>query len=239
MDERGKKYLIPQDKEFQSDLGIIKKEQMERATIGDTLTTHLGKDFKVIKPNVNDFIDLMDRRCSILIQKDIGVVLSHTGLGSGDRVVDAGTGAGASALNFGNVVGKTGHVTSYEIREDFAKVASKNIENFGLTNIEVKNQDIKEGIEEEDLDLVFLDLPKPYEIFESVWSSLKLGGWLAVYAPYMEQAELAYKISKKLGFSNIDILETLERGIEVRNQGMRPKTRMVGHSGYLIFARKL
>ena len=47
MDERGKKYLIPQDKEFQSDLGIIKKEQMERATIGDTLTTHLGKDFKV------------------------------------------------------------------------------------------------------------------------------------------------------------------------------------------------
>ena len=72
-----------------------------------------------------------------------------------------------------------------------------------------------------------------------IMNSLKLGGWLAVYAPYMEQAELAYKISKKLGFSNIDILETLERGIEVRNQGMRPKTRMVGHSGYLIFARKL
>lgn len=239
MDERGKKYLIPEDREFQSDLGIIKKEQMERATVGDILTTHLNKDFKVIKPNVNDFIDLMDRRCSILIQKDIGMVLARTGLGSGDRVLDAGTGAGAICLHFGNVVGKTGHVTSYEIREDFAEIAKKNIDSFGLTNIEIKNKDIKEGIEEDDLDLIFLDLPKPYEIFEEVKFSLRLGGWLVVYAPYIDQAKIAYNICSKLNFSNLEIFETLERGIEVRPQGLRPKTRMVGHSGYLVFARKL
>ena len=47
MDERGKKYLIKEDREFQTDLGIIKKEQMERATIGDTIITHLNKEFKV------------------------------------------------------------------------------------------------------------------------------------------------------------------------------------------------
>ena len=82
MDERGKKYLLKEDREFQTDLGIIKKEQMERATIGDEVVTHLGKKYKIIKPTVNDFIDLMDRRCSILIQKDIGVVLAHTGLGA-------------------------------------------------------------------------------------------------------------------------------------------------------------
>ena len=46
MDERGKKYLIKEDREFQTDLGIIKKEQMERATIGDTIITHLNKEFK-------------------------------------------------------------------------------------------------------------------------------------------------------------------------------------------------
>ena len=85
----------------------------------------------------------MDRRCSILIQKDIGQVLAHTGLGAGSRVVDAGTGAGAIALNFGNVVGPEGQVFTFEIREDFAEVAKKNIDNFGITNIEVKNQDIK------------------------------------------------------------------------------------------------
>ena len=197
MDERGKKYLLKEDREFQTDLGIIKKEQMERATIGDEVVTHLGKKYKIIKPTVNDFIDLMDRRCSILIQKDIGVVLAHTGLGAGDRVIDAGTGAGAIALNFGNVVGEKGKVFSYEIREDFAQVAKKNIDDFGITNIEIKNKDIKQGIDEEEIDLVFLDLPKPFEIFEDVYKNLRLGGWLAVYAPYIQQAEISYKISKK------------------------------------------
>ena len=239
LDERGKKYLLKEDKEFQSDLGIVSAEQIANSKIGDELKSHLDHTFKIVKPNVNDFIDLMDRRCSILIQKDIGSVLAHTGLGAGDRVVDAGTGAGAIALNFGNVVGSEGKVYTYEIREDFAEVARKNIENFGITNIEVKNKDIKEGIDENNLDLIFLDLPKPFEIFEDVYDSLKVGGWLTVYAPYIDQAEVSYRIAKKLGFYNIDIIEILERGLEVRQQGVRPKTRMVGHSGYLLFARKL
>lgn len=239
LDERGKKYLLKEDKEFQSDLGIVSAEQIANSEIGDELKSHLDHTFKIVKPNVNDFIDLMDRRCSILIQKDIGSVLAHTGLGAGDRVVDAGTGAGAIALNFGNVVGSEGKVYTYEIREDFAEVAKKNIENFGITNIEVKNKDIKEGIDEDNLDLIFLDLPRPFEIFEDVYNSLKVGGWLTVYAPYIDQAEVSYRIAKKLGFYNIDIIEILERGLEVRQQGVRPKTRMVGHSGYLLFARKL
>ena len=239
MDERGKKYLIKEDREFQSDLGIIKKEQMERATIGDTLITHLNKEFRVIKPNVNDFIELMERRCSILVQKDIGNVLAKTGLGAGCRVVDAGTGAGAIALNFANVVGEKGRVFTYEIREDFAEVAQRNIDNFGINNIVVKNKDIKEGIDEQEIDLIFLDLPKPFEIFEDVYKSLRLGGWLVVYAPYIDQAEVAYRIAKKLGFKDLSISETLERELEVRPQGTRPKTRMVGHTGYMVFARKL
>lgn len=240
MDERGKKYIIDQNCEFQNDLGIISKEDIGEAEIGKTLLTHLNKEFKVIKPNVNDFIDLMDRRCSILIQKDIGTVVAKTGLGSGSRVVDAGTGAGAIALNFGNIVGEAGHVYSYEIREDFAEVAKKNVESFGLDNIiEIKNKDIKNGIDEEKVDLFFLDLTKPYEIFEDVYESLNLGGYLAVYAPYIDQIETSYRVAKKLGFSDLAIIETLEREMEVRTQGTRPKTRMVGHSGYLMFGRKL
>ena len=118
-------------------------------------------------------------------------------------------------------------------------MAKKNIDDFGIKNIEVKNQNIKDGIDEEEIDLVFLDLPKPFEIFEDVKKALRLGGWLAVYAPYIDQAETAYRIAKKLGFRDLTILETLEREMEIRPQGTRPKTRMVGHSGYLVFARKL
>ena len=154
-------------------------------------------------------------------------------------MVDAGTVAGAIALNFCNVVGPEGEVFTYEIREDFAKVAQKNIETFGITNIHVKNKNIKDGIDEDNIDLIFLDLPKPFEIFEDVMESLNVGGWLCVYAPYIDQAEISYRIAKKLGFFDIEIFETMERGLEVRPQGVRPKTRMVGHSGYLVFARKL
>ena len=239
LDSRGKKYILKPGSEFQSDLGIIKSEILDNAEIGDEVKSHLDHTFKIVKPNINDFIDLMDRRCSILLKKDIGLVLAHTGLGSGNRVVDAGTGAGAIALNFGNVVGDKGHVFTYEIREDFAEVAKKNIDNFGIENITVKNMDIKEGIEENNIDVVFLDLPKPYEIFEEVWDCLNHGGWLVVYAPYVAQAEISHRIAKKLGFWDIEIIEILERGMEVRQQGIRPKTRMVGHSGYMLFARKL
>lgn len=239
LDSRGKKYILKPGSEFQSDLGIIKSEILDNAEIGDEVKSHLDHTFKIVKPNINDFIDLMDRRCSILLKKDIGLVLAHTGLGSGNRVVDAGTGAGAIALNFGNVVGDKGHVFTYEIREDFAEVAKKNIDNFGIENITVKNRDIKEGIEEDNIDVVFLDLPKPYEIFEEVWDCLNHGGWLVVYAPYVAQVEISHRIAKKLGFWDIEIIEILERGMEVRQQGIRPKTRMVGHSGYMLFARKL
>ena len=105
LDERGKKYILKPGAEFQSDLGIVKADVLDNAQIGDEVKSHLDHSFKIVKPNVNDFIDLMERRCSILIKKDIGQVLAHTGLGAGSRVVDAGTGAGAIALHFGNVVG--------------------------------------------------------------------------------------------------------------------------------------
>ena len=239
LDERGKKYILKAGEQFESDLGILSSQDLDNAEIGDEVKSHLGHSFKIIKPNINDFIDVMERRCSILLKKDIGYVLAHTGLGAGARVVDAGTGAGAIALNFGNVVGPEGHVYTYEIRDDFAKIAQRNIDNFGIENITVKNQNIKDGIGEDNIDLVFLDLPKPFEIFEDVWDCLNVGGWLAVYAPYIDQAKLSYRIAKKLDFYDIDISEIMQRGLEVRQNGVRPKTRMVGHSGYLMFARKL
>lgn len=238
---KGKKYIIQEEREedFHTDFGILKKEDLNNAKIGETITTHLEKPFQVLKATVNDFIELMDRRCSILLPKDVGTITSYTGLGSGDKVIDAGTGAAASALSFANIVGDTGHVTSYEIREDFHIVAQKNVDTIGYNNITLKNQDIKEGITEKDVDLVFLDLPKPYECFEHVYEALKMGGYLVVYAPYIEQLQISHRIGKKVGFKEITPVEVLQREIEVRDRGTRPKTRMLGHSGYIVFARKL
>lgn len=239
MDERGKKYLMKAGEDFQTDMGIIQSRIIEEARPGDVLKTHLGREVYVLKPNLSDYLELMERRCSILLPKDIGMICAYTGIVNGSRVVDAGTGAGTVAMYLANVVGESGHVTTYEIREDFAEVAERNIRNFGFKNIEVKNRDIKEGIEEDNLDLVFLDLPGPWELMEELNESLMRGGWAVFYNPYIEQVKILHRVGSKLGFADMRTSEILEREIEVRRQGTRPRTRMVGHTGYLTFMRKV
>lgn len=237
MDERGKKYLVG-SQEFHTDFGYITKEDIVGSEAGDVLKTHLGREFKVIDPNVNDYIELMERKCSIILPKDIGIVTAKTGLGSGFRVLDAGTGAGATAIHFGNIVGGAGEIISYEIREDFAEIAERNIKNFGINNVTVKCMDVTEGIDEKNLDLIFLDLPKPWDVVEHAKNALKSGCYIAAYTPFVEQVQILQRVLKKYEFSEIESFECILRGIEVTNRGTRPKTRMAGHTGYLTFARK-
>jgi len=162
----------------------------------------MGHKFTMIRANLNDYIDLMERKCSIILPKDVGIINAYTGLGYGQKVVEAGTGSGATALYFANMIGPDGEVFTYEVRKDFAQIAGKNIHEFGQENVTVKNQDIKEGIDESSVNLVFLDLPQPWDIVEHAVNSLKVGGYLAAYNPYIEQVITLNKVLKKYGFQN-------------------------------------
>lgn len=238
IDEKGRKYIAG-DEEFHTSYGFINKDDMVNGKPGDILKTHLGHDFRVLTANINDYIELMERKCSIILPKDIGIITAYTGMGAGNRVVDGGTGAGATALYFGNIVGDEGRVYSYEIREDFMEIAKRNVENFGLTNVQIKCTDIRKGIEEEDVDVVFLDIPNPWDVIESAKASLKTGGFFVAYTPYIEQVQILHRVLKKFNFSNLNTLECILREIEVKNKGTRPKTRSAGHTGYLTIARNL
>ncbi|MGZ7116985.1 MAG: tRNA (adenine-N1)-methyltransferase, partial [Methanobacterium sp.] len=175
----------------------------------------------------------------IIYPKDIGIIIAYTGMGAGDRVVEGGTGAGASTIHFGNIVGNDGEVHSYEIREDFSEIARRNVENFGLKNVHIKCADITQGIEEKDVDIIFLDLPKPWDVIEIAEKSLKIGGFISAYTPYIEQVQILHRVLKKYGFSQLSTFECILREIEVKNKGTRPKTRSAGHTGYLTIARNL
>lgn len=238
IDAKGKKYPVT-DEDLHTNWGYIKKEDITACSDGDVLKTHMGHKFTMIKANLNDYIDLMERKCSIILPKDVGIINAYTGLGYGQKVVEAGTGSGATALYFANIVGSEGEVSTYEVREDFAGIAERNIVEFGQENVTVKNQDIKEGIIETSVDLVFLDLPQPWNVVEHAEKSLKVGGYLAAYNPYIEQVITINKVLKKYGFSEIKTVECILREIEIKTKGTRPKTRMTGHTGYLTFARKL
>lgn len=240
VDKKNRKYVI-HDTEFHTEKGVISQEDIINAKVGDVLETHMGKKYTVIEPNINDYIDLMKRNCSILLPQDLGLITGFTGIGYGSKIVESGTGAGSSLLFFANIVGPDGHVSSYEIREDFVKIIKENISGTDFKNITLYNQDVTEGFKEEDnsIDLVFLDLPKPGEVIEDAYRILKTGGFVAVYTPYVEQFQIVNKVLGKSGFKNIKIREGNVRELEIKKNKTRPNSRMAGHTGYITFARKL
>ena len=240
VDKKNRKYVI-HDTEFHTEKVVISQEDIINAKVGDVLETHMGKKYTVIEPNINDYIDLMKRNCSILLPQDLGLITGFTGIGYGSKIVESGTGAGSSLLFFANIVGPDGHVSSYEIREDFVKIIKENISGTDFKNITLYNQDVTEGFKEEDnsIDLVFLDLPKPGEVIEDAYRILKTGGFIAVYTPYVEQFQIVNKVLGKSGFKNIKIREGNVRELEIKKNKTRPNSRMAGHTGYITFARKL
>ena len=157
------------------------------------------------------------------------------------RVVESGTGSGALTSILSRAVGPSGQVYTYEIREDMYNGAKKNLEKYGLTeNITMHHQDILEGIKEEDIDAVVLDLATPWELTDEAHRVLKPSRCIASYSPTIEQT---MKVCKALGtegkWGMVKTLEVLQREIMVRENKTRPTTWMVAHTGYITFARTM
>ncbi len=235
IDERGRKHLVEGD-ELHTNNGVVELKDVKH---GDIVETHLGHKFRVVDPRIVDLYEKMPRAGSFMLKKDIGMILAYTGLGDGDIVVDAGTGSAGLAVFLGNIVKPNGRVFTYEKNEDAAKIAKKNIKDAGLGEyVKVWVKDIRDGIEEE-ADVITLDMHEAWEVVPSTKDALKMGGFIVVYNPYIEHALKVASALKRTGFKQIKTVECIEREMEFRTQGTRPKTRMIGHTGYLTFARKI
>ncbi len=235
IDERGRKHLVEGD-ELHTNKGVVELKDVKH---GDIVETHLGHKFHVVDPRIIDIYEKMPRAGSFMLKKDIGRILAYTGLGDGDIIVDAGTGSAGLAIFLGNIVKPNGMVFTYERNEDAAKIAKKNIEDAGLGKyITVGVKDIKEGIDEV-ADVITLDMHEAWDVVPSAKDALNIGGFIAVYNPYIEHARKVSATLKNVGFKQIKTVECIEREMEFRTQGTRPKTGVIGHTGYLTFARKL
>jgi len=240
VDERGRKYLTrAEGRKLQTNLGVVDLGQAVGKEPGSRLMSHLGREFVLLLPSPADYLEKIRRVPQIMLPKDAAQIVAHTGVGPGWRVVDAGSGSGALAIFLGNLVRPDGRVFTYEIREDFVEVARENVRLAGLEGtVIVKRGDVYQGIEERDLDLITLDLPRPELVLPHAQRALKPGGYLAVFAPCVEHLQRFYGEVGKFGFIGLKTIECLVREILVKEGGTRPSSRMIAHTGYLTFARR-
>lgn len=220
------------DRDVHTNYGVIRKEKLVDENIGSVIETHNGRKFFLIKPSVVDFHEKGRRGPQAVTLKDCALIAGYTGISTGSRVVEAGVGSGILSMFIANII-KPATLVSYEIREDFAKIAQENFNKFGFENIKIKMQDIYEGIDERNLDLVALDLPEPWRVVEHAKKALKVGGYISSYSPSIEQnKKFCDALRDDFMFETIEaILRTWDMEV------VRPHSRMIGHTGFITFAR--
>jgi len=239
--DRRRTYLvkIEKGKNFHTHKGYIKFDDLIGKDYGSSVLSSLSIEFIALKPMLRDYIMKSVRKTQITYPKDIALIVIFSGIGPGNRVVEAGTGTGALTTALAHYVKPEGHVYSYEIREEFLETAQKNLTRAGVINfVELKNKDITVGMDESHVDAVILDLATPWLIVPHAYAALKPCGTIVSFSPTIDQVVKTAEALKENGFINVETVECLMREMQVERGKTRPQTLMTGHTGYITFARK-
>ena len=220
--------------------GLICHDDLIGDPPGRARATHLGCSYLALRPSLDEVIMSIKRISQIVYPKDSGYILMKLNVGTGSRVVECGTGSGALTIALAHAVWPTGRVYSYDQRDDMHRVAAKNLTNAGLLEqVELKQRDIAEGFDERDMDAVFLDVRTPWVYLSQAWEALAEGGFFGALVPTANQvSELIAGLNEE-PFGDVGVCEILLRSYKPVAERLRPVDRMVAHTGYLIFARKL
>jgi tRNA (adenine57-N1/adenine58-N1)-methyltransferase len=230
---------VEKGKSFHTHKGFIQLDDLVGKEYGTRITSSMGVEFVALKPTLRDYIFKVQRKTQISYPKDIALILMFSGVGPESRVVEAGTGTGALTCALAFYVKPTGCVYSYEIRREFAEMALKNLKRAGVSEcVELKNKDVIEGIDEEEVDAVILDMATPWLVVPHAYSALKGSGVLVSFSPTIDQVVKTVEALKENGFVAIETVESLMRRMQTERGKTRPQTLMTGHTGYITFARK-
>jgi tRNA (adenine57-N1/adenine58-N1)-methyltransferase len=178
----------------------------------------------------------MKRGPQVILPKDIGIIIAYSGIDKNSVCIDAGTGSGWLAVSLARLCG---HVYSYDLRDDFLKIADQNVKHLGLDNVTLKKGDVFKRIDEKDADLVTLDLPNAEKALRNARKALKQGGTVVGYLPHVEQVKRYVMKLGTLKFTDVHTVEVIVRDFLVRKEGMRPSNTGLWHTAYLVFARKV
>jgi tRNA (adenine57-N1/adenine58-N1)-methyltransferase len=237
-----KKWLtkVAQDKKFHTHLGIIDVSSIIGMEYGSAIRTTEGKLIFLMEPTIHDFIMKSERKTQIVYPKDLGYIVARTGLKNGSKVLEVGTGSGALATFMASIVKPEGHIYSFDVNSEFMEMAKRNLEKAGMARYVTMHQhDPHQGVDIRNVDVATVDLGDPWTVVDQVYDALKGGGAFVAICPTMNQIERTAAQLKKSGYADIDCVELMIRNIEAREGMTRPSMRMIGHTTYLVFARKV
>ena len=209
---------------------------------GSRIESASGEALLVLRPTYAQLIPNLPRRAQPIYPKDVGPILLWGDIGPGTHVVEVGTGPGALTIALLRAVGPTGRLTSYEAREDFAALARDNVARYHgpAPNWTLRTADAFAGLEERQVDRLVVDLAEPWRLLDTAAAALRPGAVVTAFVPTALQVKQAVDGFRQHGtFGAVETLETLVRFWHVRERSVRPEHRMVAHTGFLVFARRL
>jgi tRNA (adenine57-N1/adenine58-N1)-methyltransferase len=225
---------------FHTHRGILYHDELIGKPWGSQVFSHQGAPFFLLQPSLADLLNDLKRSTQIMYPKDIGYILTAMSVGPGQRILEAGTGSGSMTVALAYAVGPQGRVVTYEKREEFQNLARKNLERLGLDGrVEFKLGDIAAGFAETDMDAMFLDVANPWDYVGQVRAALKPGGFFASLLPTFNQVVQLIQALRRENFAFVDVCELLLRFYKPEPSRLRPTDRMVAHTGYLIFGRRI
>ena len=233
-------FILQPGGDFQSHRGVIKHDDLIGKPWGSQVFSHTGAPFFLLQPSMADILNELPRATQILYPKDIGYILIQMGISEGQTVLEAGTGSGSMTIAMASAIGPEGKVVSYEHKPDTQNLARKNLERIGLASrVDFKLRDIQEGFDETDADAFFLDVQNPHDYIQQVRATLKPGGFFGTLVPTYNQVEKILYALKKYNFAFVEVCELMLRYYKTNPARLRPTDRMIAHTGYLVFARKI
>ena len=248
-DAKGKVQTITlkQDGEYHTHKGWIVHNDLVGTPEGSVVETTAGMKFLAFKPLLGDFVLSMPRGAAIIYPKDSALIVTMGDIFPGARVVEAGVGSGALSMYLLRAIGPNGKLDSFERRPEFAQIAKANATtNFGA---EPQNWDIHLGdlqeqlpvkIQDGTVDRVILDMLAPWECIESCANALTPGGLIMGYVATVTQLSRFTEDLRKSGlFAEPEAFESMVRDWHLQGLAVRPEHRMIGHTGFLVTARRL
>jgi tRNA (adenine57-N1/adenine58-N1)-methyltransferase catalytic subunit len=242
LDSKQRRYLVTlvEDGEFHSHAGVVPHTELLGQAEGVSVRSTHGARYTAVRPTLSDYVLKMPRGAQVIYPKDLGPILLLADIFPGARVLESGVGSGACSAA---LLRAGADLVGYELRDDFASRARKNVEGFLGPDVaerwRVEVRDVYDGIEERDLDRVVLDLPEPWRVVPHLLEAMHAGGILVAYTPGIGQAAQLRAALDDGPFGFAETIEVLHRSWHIEGQSVRPDHRMVAHTGFLTSARLL